>query len=70
MSTVEEIESAIENLDEAEFLRLAKWLEAKVADAWDRRMERDSASGKLDFLFEEAADERDADTLKSWPSET
>ena len=70
MSTVEEIESAIENLDEAEFLRLAKWLEAKVADAWDRRMERDSASGKLDFLFEEAANERDADTLKSWPSET
>ena len=70
MSTVEEIESAIENLNEAEFLRLAKWLEAKVADAWDRRMERDSASGKLDFLFEEAADERDADTLKSWPSET
>jgi len=57
MSTVEEIESAIENLKEDEFLRLAKWLEAKMADAWDRRMNQDSEDGKLDFLFNEAGSE-------------
>lgn len=51
MSTVEEIESAIERLKEDEVLRLAKWLEVKLADAWDRRLERDSEAGKLDFLF-------------------
>jgi len=33
MSTVEELESAIKNPKEDEFLRPAKWLEAKVADA-------------------------------------
>jgi len=33
MSTVEELESAIENLEEDKFLRLTKWLLAKVADA-------------------------------------
>jgi len=58
MSTVEEIENAIENLKEDEFLRLTKWLEAKVADAWDRRISQDSKDGKLDFLFNEAESER------------
>lgn len=68
MSTVEEIESAIENLKEDEFLRLAKWLEAKVADAWDRRISQDSKDGKLDFLFNEARSERATGELKPWPS--
>jgi hypothetical protein len=68
MSTVEEIESAIENLKEDEFLRLAKWLEAKVADSWDRRMSQDSKDGKLDFLFNEAEHERAAGELNPWPA--
>ncbi len=68
MSTVEEIENAIENLKEDEFLRLAKWLEAKVAAAWDRRMSQDSKGGKLDFLFDEAGNEKTAGELKPWPA--
>lgn len=68
MSTVEEIESAIENLEEDEFLRLIKWLEAKMTDAWDRRMSQDSEDGKLDFLFNEADSERAAGKLNPWPS--
>jgi hypothetical protein len=67
MTTVEEIENSIENLKEDEFLRLAKWLEAKVADAWDRKMNQDSKDGKLDFLFNEAAMERVAGDLNPWP---
>jgi len=63
MSTVEEIEIAIENLKEDEFLRLAKWLDAKVADAWERRMNQDSEAGKLDFLFNEAESERTSGDL-------
>lgn len=46
MSTAEQIKSAIENLKEDEFLRLAKWLEAKVADAWHRL---DSSADPIDF---------------------
>lgn len=68
MSTVEEIENAIENLKEDEFLRLAKWLEAKVADAWDRGINKDSKDGKLDFLFDEAGSERAAGELNPWPT--
>jgi len=68
MSTVEEIEIAIENLKEDEFLRLAKCLDAKVADAWERRMSKDSEAGKLDFLFNEVESERTSGRLNLWPA--
>jgi hypothetical protein len=68
MSTVDEIEHAIENLKEDEFLRLAKWIEAKLADTWDRGMNQDSKDGKLDFLFDEAETERADGELKPWPA--
>ena len=32
-------------------------------------MERDATAGKLDFLFNEAADERQAGQLRDWPSD-
>ncbi len=67
MSTVEEIESAIENLKEDEVTRLAKWLDAKMADAWDRAITRDAECGKLDFLFDEAKAGRETGTLHPWP---
>lgn len=67
MSTVEEIETAIENLKEDEFLRLAKWLETRLVDSWDSRIARDAEEGKLDFLFHEAHTERLAGELKEWP---
>jgi len=66
MSTVEELESAIENLEEDEFQRLTKWLLAKLADAWDRRIHQDSKDGKLDFLFDEAGNESAAGELNPW----
>jgi hypothetical protein len=66
MSTVEEIETAIEELQEHEFERLARWLEAKLADAWDRRLGRDANEGRLDFLFHEAEAERGGQ-LRDWP---
>ncbi len=68
MSMVGEIESAIENLNEDEFLRLPKWLQPKMADAWDRRMNQDSKDGKLDILFNEAGCERAAGDLNPWPT--
>jgi hypothetical protein len=33
---------------------------------WVRQMEEDAKAGKLDFLFEEAAEERRAGMLRDW----
>ena len=38
---------------------MQEWLAEREADAWDREIERDAASGKLDKLFEKSlADHR------------
>jgi hypothetical protein len=54
MSTVQEIEAAIERLPESEFLALVDRLRARHAEAWDRQIEDDVAAGRLDFLVQEA----------------
>ena len=70
MSTVEEIEQAAEQLAPSEFDRLALWVSTRYHDLWKRQMERDAADGKLDFLFKEAEEERQASLLRDWPSGT
>ena len=64
MSKVEEIESAIESLSEEEYARLRKWFSEKDWEKWDRQIEFDSESGKLDFLIREALDEKAKGNLK------
>jgi len=54
MSRVEAIESEIRQLTPAEFSELREWLLAEDAEAWDRQIERDAASGRLDALFHQA----------------
>ena len=68
MSTVEEIEQAAEKLAAPEFARLAAWVSARHHALWTRQMEHDAASGKLDFLFNEVENERQAGQLHDWPS--
>ena len=59
MSTVEDIEKAIESLPAAEFARFRTWFDAFDADRFDRKIERDAAGGKLDELADHAlADHR------------
>jgi hypothetical protein len=58
MSTVEEIEQAAEKLAPTEFARLAVWVITRHHDLWNQQLQRDAASGKLDFLFAEADAER------------
>ena len=53
MSTVEEIESAIERLSDAEVAELKAWL-------WDREIETDAVAGHLDALADEAISEHRA----------
>jgi hypothetical protein len=50
MSTVQEIERAIEKLSDEELAEIRAWL-------WDRDIERDADSGRLDTLAEEALQE-------------
>jgi hypothetical protein len=58
MSTVQEIESAIERLSDEEVAEIRAWL-------WDRDIERDARDGKFDALAEEALREhRDGKTRK------
>ena len=57
MDRVEEIEAAISRLGPGEYGRLLEWLRAREQKRWDKQIERDSASGKLDFLFKEIEDE-------------
>lgn len=64
MSRVEEIEAAIESLSEEEYVRLRKWFSEKDWAKWDRQIEADSDSGKLDFLVREALNEKDKGMLK------
>ena len=67
MSRVEEIEAAIESLPPEEFAQLACWIRDRDEDAWDRQMDADAASGKLNFLIEEADREELAVRLLPFP---
>jgi len=58
MSKVEEIEAIIESLSEEEYARLRKWFSEKDWEKWDKQIEADSESGKLDFLIKEAINEK------------
>ena len=67
MSRIEEIEAAIASLPPQDFRKIADWCLERDNALWDEQMDRDSASGKLDFLFAEAEGEAAEGTLKVWP---
>lgn len=69
MTTVEEIEQAAARLAPSDFDRLAAWVSARYHALWSHQMESDAAAGKLDFLFNETAAEREAGVLRDWPSD-
>jgi hypothetical protein len=68
MSTVEEIESAIDRLPRERLFGLMDRLRAKYAEAWDRQMEEDARpGGPLDRLAEEAVSEYRAGKTRPLP---
>ena len=69
MSTLHEIQEAIVKLSEEELTALRQWLDSHDEDDWDRQMTADCASGKLDWLFEEAERERRQGKLLPIPGE-
>jgi len=64
METVEDIEIAIEQLPEKEYAHLREWFEERDWEKWDKQIEEDSRSGKLDFIIKEALDEKAKGNLK------
>ena len=50
MTAVEKIQSEIETLSPEEYEQLRLWFFERDWEQWDRRIEQDAASGKLDFL--------------------
>lgn len=54
MSEVEQIERQIQNLDDEAFAQLRQWFLEYDHARWDRQIEADAATGKLDFLVDEA----------------
>ncbi len=54
MSRVEQLEEEISKLSAAEFSELRAWVLERDWEEWDRQIERDSASGKLEAIFAEA----------------
>jgi hypothetical protein len=54
MSSVEEIEQAVSQLAPSDLAVFRRWFEQFEADLFDRAIERDALSGKLDRLAEQA----------------
>lgn len=54
MSTVNEIEAAIQRLSADDLAAFRAWFAAFDAAAWDRKFEQDEAAGRLDGLASEA----------------
>jgi hypothetical protein len=54
MTKVEELEVAVASLPREEYVQFRRWFFERDWENWDREIETDSASGKLDFLVREA----------------
>ncbi len=54
MSTIHEIERAVERLGPDELAAFRAWFASYDGDAWDRQMEADVDAGRLDALAAEA----------------
>jgi len=64
MTKVDKIKAAIESLPEEEYVQLRRWFSERDWERWDRQIELDSESGKLDFLIREAHDEKGKGSLR------
>ena len=63
MSTLQEIEAAIERLSPEEIDRLAAWFEERFQSRWDRQLEDDAASGRLDDLYDRLVKEEGGEEI-------
>jgi hypothetical protein len=57
MSKLQQIEQQIDELPRDQFFELVRHIRERHVDQWDRQIEEDAASGRLDSLWAEAEKE-------------
>lgn len=67
MSTVAEIESAIEKLDPKEIRRVGDWLDELRERLFDERIDADAKAGKLDKMIAKARADYRAGKARPFP---
>ena len=67
MSSVKEIESAIERLPASELPELTRWFDEHVERNWDVQMKADAEAGLLDVLADEAREARRNGQTRPFP---
>jgi len=65
MSELQRIQEEIKSLPKADFAKLYDWILDQDWEEWDKQIEKDSLSGKLDFLINEALEEIKENKLKT-----
>ena len=64
MRTANEIQMEIETLPQREYMKLVQWFSERDWKLWDQEILKDSQSGNLDFLLEEAMEAKQSGQLK------
>jgi hypothetical protein len=58
MTKIEDIKNVIISLPTDEYRQFRNWFLERDWEQWDKQIQADSESGKLNFLVEEAMDEK------------
>jgi hypothetical protein len=64
MTRIEEIENSVASLPVEEYRQFREWFLERDWAQWDRQIQADSESGKLDFLVKEAMEEKKSGNLR------
>jgi hypothetical protein len=64
MNSLTEIETAIQQLPENDIRQLSGWIQSYIDEMWDRQIEADLGSGKLDNLIARAEADISANRVK------
>ena len=69
MSTLQEIEAAIDRLPEDQVFVLGEWLQQRLDDQWDAQFERDVKTGRLASAAQRALQEHRAGNSTDFPGD-
>ena len=64
MTRIEEIGNAVASLPVDEYRQFRDWFLERDWVQWDKQIQADSQSGKLDFLMKEAMEEKNLGNLR------
>jgi hypothetical protein len=67
VSTLQEIEQAIDQLPRNQAFKLGEWLDLRLNNEWDDQFESDVKTGRLDKVAQEALKEHRAGNSKNFP---